>query len=93
MARMRRARNYARTGYRKAKQGLDLSPTFIAGAVAGWTDLDKKVPAEVVLLGATAPVRGFYKVKSVCQGAIFGNTIKSMMANKGLSGTSAGGLL
>lgn len=89
----RRFKQYAKRTYGRARSGLNISPTFLMGVAAGYSDVDKKIPAELVLLGATAPVKGYGKVKGVCQGAVFGNTLKSLVAKKGFSGTSAGGLL
>ena len=72
-----RARRFAGRSY-GGKVGLNVSPAFIAGMVVGFTDLDQKIPSQVVLGAATVPVRGAGMVKAAAQGIIFGNLIQSL---------------
>jgi hypothetical protein len=93
----RRRYSYARRAYRfggrpyGGRIGLNISPAFIAGAMLGLTDLDQKIPAQAVLIGATAPVRGLGVVKGGCQGIIFGNTLQQIR-NSGISKTGFQGI-
>ena len=91
MARSRRYNNN-RT-YKKSKTGINLSTPFLAGLAVGFTDIDKKLPAEVVLGTAVAPVRGIGSIKAGAQGIIFGNLLQNLMKNRSLSGTTAGGMI
>lgn len=89
---MARRRNY-RSYPKKRKTGINLSTSFLAGLAVGFTDIDKKIPAEVVLGAAVAPVSGIGTIKAVAQGVVCGNLIQNLMKNRQLSGTSAGGML
>ena len=91
--RFKRARRFGRRSYGKAKARLSITPAYMAGMAAGFSNYDKMVPAELILGAAVAPVRGIGTVKAVAQGALMGNLLQAVMKNKGLSGTSAGGLL
>ncbi len=83
-----------RTSYKsKRKAGINLSTPFIAGLAVGFTDIDKQVPAELVLGAAVAPVSGIGSIKAVAQGVIFGNLIQKFMKTRQLSGTTAGGMI
>ena len=68
--------------------GMNLSTPFLAGAVVGYTNMDDKIPAELTMLGASAPIRGkgFGTVKGFSQGVIMGNLLQLLTKNKGLSG-------
>ena len=72
-----RARRFAGRSY-GGKVGLNISMPFIAGAVVGYTDMDSKIPSQLVLGAATVPVRGAGMVKAAAQGIIFGNLIQSL---------------
>ena len=72
-----RARRFAGRSY-GGKVGLNISMPFIAGAVVGYTDMDQKIPSQLVLGAATVPVRGAGMVKAAAQGIIFGNLIQSL---------------
>jgi len=102
--RYKRARGYARRGYGYARRGysmagrsygskigLSISPAFIAGVLIGLTDLDQKIPAHAVLIGAAAPVKGLGVVKAGAQGIIFGNTIQQLR-NSGVSSSGFQGI-
>lgn len=58
--------------------GLRMSNEFMIGALVGFTDLDQKLPAQLVLGAATAPIRGIGKYKAAAQGIIFGNLIQQV---------------
>lgn len=92
MARYQRARGYARRGYSGAKRGyraagrsyggkvgLNVSPAFLAGVVTGYTNLDDKLPGQLVLGAAVAPVNGLGVVKGFAQGVIAGNLVQTLM--------------
>jgi hypothetical protein len=83
-------RSYGRRSYgRRNNTGLNLSTPFLAGLVVGYTNLDDKIPAQLSLAAATAPIRmqGFGKIKALAQGIVFGNLIQSYM-NKGGQSTA-----
>ena len=88
--RYRRFSRGARRGY-GGKAGLSLSPAFIVGALAGLTHIDDKVPKQLVLIAATAPVRGVGTIKAVAQGMILGNVLQGIREG-GLSSTGFQGV-
>lgn len=63
-------------GYYK-KSGLSLSTEFLAGAVVGLTNYDAKIPAELKILAACAPVKGFGRIKAFAQGMLLGDVIQA----------------
>lgn len=81
--RARRAYRGARRGARKVGGMLDLSMETVAGIGIGYSSLDEKIPHDMVLIAATAPVKGFNKVKKVSRGIIFGNRLKQMIGGSG----------
>ena len=96
MARRNYRRSYRRysRGARRSygrKAGLALSPAFLAGALIGVTHMDDKIPKQLVLIGATVPVRGIGTVKAVAQGLIFGNVLQNIKAG-GLSSSGFQGV-
>ena len=78
-----RARRFAGRSY-GGKVGLNISMPFIAGAVVGYTDMDQKIPSQLVLGAATAPIKGIGTVKAAAQGIIFGNLVQTIK-NSGVS--------
>ncbi len=90
---MARRRKSYRSYPKKSKTGLNLSTPFLAGLAVGYTNIDKQIPAEVLIGCAVAPVRGFGSIKAGAQGVLFGNLLQSLIAKKGLGGTSAGGMI
>lgn len=72
-----RARRFVGRSY-GSKVGLNVSIPFLAGVAIGYTDLDQKIPSQLVLGAATAPVKGLGTVKAAAQGIIFGNLIQSL---------------
>lgn len=84
-------RIYRRRSYRRSGTSVRLSPEFLAGVVVGFTDLDDKIPAELVLGVAAAPVTGIGKVKAAAQGIIIGNLVQTI-SKKGISGSSYQGM-
>lgn len=85
-----RARRFAGRSY-GSKVGLNVSMPFLAGVAIGYTDLDSKIPSQLVLGAATAPIKGLGTVKAAAQGIIFGNLIQSIK-NGGLSTTGFKGV-
>lgn len=65
-----RGRSYARRAY--AKSGLNLSTEFLIGVAAAFCMPANPNIDMVAVAGACAPVRGFGKVKAVCQGYSLG---------------------
>jgi hypothetical protein len=79
----RRYRGFVRRYYGRARRygskvGLNVNMPFLAGAVIGFSDLDEKIPAQIVLGAATVPVRGLGTVKAAAQGIIFGNLLQQL---------------
>lgn len=70
-----RAYKFGRRAYRKS--GLQLSTEFLAGAAIGLTNFDQKIPAEIKLIAACAPVKGLGKIKALAQGMIIGDIIQA----------------
>lgn len=68
------------------KMGFNLTPAFMLGTVVGYTNFDDKIPAELTLAAASAPISGIGPVKAAAQGILMGNLIQSVIKNKGLSG-------
>ena len=91
--RSRRSYSGGRRRSYRSRSRLNVSPAYVAGVAAGFSNYDKMVPAEIIIGAAVAPVRGIGTIKAVAQGALMGNLLQAVMKNKGLSGTSAGGLL
>ena len=91
MARYRRGRFRAGAsrkglGIGIGKIGVKFSPTFLGGMVLGFTNLDEKLPQELVLATAVAPISGIGAVKGAAQGIVVGNLIQKLTG-----GTSLGG--
>jgi hypothetical protein len=98
MARKYRRRfSYARRAYRfggrsyGGKMGLNISPAFLAGMAIGFTDLDQKIPGQLVLGTAVAPIKGIGTIKAGAQGIIFGNLLQTIK-NGGLSASGFKGI-
>jgi len=66
---------------------------FIAGAIAGYTDLaDKHLPGELVVAAAVAPIRGARAVTQFARGVVFGNIIQARLGKSvSLGGNSVRG--
>ena len=92
MARRRFTRR--RNNYRRPRSGgmFDLSKETLAGLGVGWTDMDKHIPKDLVVLGATAPVNGFNQGKRFFRGVIFGNRMKSLLSGGQLNQSGFGGV-
>ena len=58
------------------KTGLSLSMPFLIGAAVGLSNLDNKIPKDLTLVAATAPIRGFGSIKAAAQGVILGNVVQ-----------------
>ena len=71
------------------KLGVKLSPTFLGGIVVGMTNLDDKLPKEVVLATAVAPISGIGAFKGAAQGIVLGNLLQGFMGGKSLAGHGA----
>jgi hypothetical protein len=82
----------ARSGGRRGGVGINLSMPFLAGAIVGYTDMDNKIPAQLVLGAASAPVRGMGVLKGAAQGVVFGNLIQQIVASKGVSSSGFQGI-
>ncbi len=87
--RFKRYRGTARKAY--SKTGLNLSIPFLVGAMVGFTDLDQRIPSQIVLGAATVPMRGFGTIKAGAQGVIFGNLVQGLK-NGGLSSSGFRGV-
>lgn len=85
MASKRRWKQRGKGVYRGAKKAVDLSMETMAGIVVGWTDMDQKIPSDIVVLGATAPINGFNKPKKFFRGVMFGNRVKQLVSGSGLN--------
>ena len=72
--RAKASRKGASVGFGKAS--LNISPGFIGGLVAGLTNYDNKIPADIRIAAAAAPVSGIGVVKSVAQGMILGDILQ-----------------
>lgn len=70
------------------KSGLQLSTEFIAGVAIGLTNYDARIPAELKILGACAPVKGFGKIKAFSQGMLLGDVIQARTGINILGGSS-----
>jgi hypothetical protein len=70
---------------------MRLGPEFIAGLAAGLSNLDDRVPADLKLIAATAPVGGAAggKLKAFSQGMIFGNIVQHKLGFR-VGGSGAG---
>lgn len=67
-----------RSSRRRGGLGVNLSLPFLVGAVVGVTNLDDKIPKDLTLIAATAPVTGLGVVKSGAQGVILGNVVQTL---------------
>lgn len=76
----RRVRSYGR---RNREKILGMAPAVVAGVIVGMTNMDDKLPKNLVLLGATAPnmVKGQHHVKNFCGGVVFGNILQGYGLN------------
>lgn len=85
-----RASRKSGLGMSFGKIGFKLSPTFLLGAVLGFTNLDEKLPTELVTLGAVAPVSGIGAIKGACQGIFVGNLVQKFTGGASLGQRAAG---
>lgn len=79
-------RNFMASGRRYGRKGmgLNLSVEFLAGlAVGAATDIDNKIPANVKVFAACAPVRGMGKVKGFAQGLLVGDMLSGFVPRIG----------
>ena len=72
--RAKASRRGASIGFGKAS--LNISPGFIGGLIAGLTNYDNKIPADIRIAAAAAPIKGVGIVKSVAQGMILGDILQ-----------------
>lgn len=80
-----RGRRYGFSASRRGFRGnfggmrVNLSTPFLAGVAVGYTDLDAKIPGQLVLGAATAPVQGAGTIKAGAQGIVFGNLLQQVV--------------
>lgn len=77
----------------RGKIGIKFSPSFLLGGLVGMTNLDDRLPKEVVLATAVAPISGIGVVKGAAQGIVVGNLLQNLIGMKGgLGGLVGGGI-
>ena len=70
---------------------LQISTGFLAGVAAGVTNLDNKIPADVRIALAAAPITGIGMVKGFFQGAILGDIAQKRLGFRLPAGATSGG--
>jgi len=93
----RTAGGYAKRGRaygskRNRKLGINSSIPFLIGLGVGLTNMDDKIPKELTLGLAVAPVKGIGELKGGAQGVVFGNMLQQKFGiglggNAGTSGS------
>lgn len=69
-----RGRSYAKRAY--AKSGLNMSTEFLIGLAGAFCMPANPNIDMIAVAGACAPVRGFGKIKGVCQGYSLGQALQ-----------------
>ena len=57
----------------------------LAGIGVGYSNLDEKIPSDLVVIGATAPVKGFVRPQKFFRGVMFGNRVKQLIGGSGFN--------
>ena len=70
--------------------GLNLSVPTLAGIAIGFSNLDNKLPKDIVMAAAVAPIRTG-KIGSAARGIIFGNLLQGVLGRSGNTTSAAGG--
>ena len=79
--RRQRAKRYTK----RAGGILDLSSATLAGIGVGYSSLDEKIPSDLVVIGATAPIKGYTQPKNFFRGVMFGNRVKQLIGGSGIN--------
>jgi len=94
MARYTKRRSFRRSGGRSRSAlgglGLNMSLPTLAGVAIGFSNLDNKLPKDIVLAAAVAPVRTG-KIGSAARGIVFGNLLQGILGRSGDTTSAAGG--
>lgn len=91
----RMARGAYKMGRRKSRGalkgiGLNLSMGFLGGLAAGVSNLDNRIPADIKIAAAAAPVSGLGMIKGIAQGMIIGDIVQKRLGFRLPVGSTSG---